>query len=193
MIAPLWCVSLPFDPSSLRQPQMLDIQIWLHLFLFPLQQIGTSDRLTIKRYYFPFFSIDGTSYTTRKPCFDWGGYNHCHKALEVGENTNRHILNKKVLKGLFLKSNSGLKQTAPHWVILRLVMPSLVISDCQSDNCEEKNKVSGFQPRACDAWWGCQLNRPFLLINLSTMMRMCKGFSQTLTVALMEAWHKITT
>lgn len=137
---PLSGVSLFPLIRPLRQPQMLDIQIWLHLFLFPLQQIGTSDRLTIKRYYFPFFSIDGTSYTTRKPCFDWGGYNHCHKALEVGENTNRHILNKKVLKGLFLKSNSGLKQTAPHWVILRLVMPSLVISDCQSDNCEEKTR-----------------------------------------------------
>ena len=36
MIAPLWCVSPAFDPSSLRQPQMLDIQIQLHLFLFPL-------------------------------------------------------------------------------------------------------------------------------------------------------------
>lgn len=55
MIAPLWCVSPPFDPSSLRQPQMLDIQIWLRLFLFPLQQMGTSDRLTIRCYYFPFF------------------------------------------------------------------------------------------------------------------------------------------
>lgn len=40
MIAPLWRVSPPFDPSSLRQPQMLDIQIWLHLFLFPF----TADR-----------------------------------------------------------------------------------------------------------------------------------------------------
>lgn len=44
--------SLPFDPSSLRQPQMLDIQIRLHLFLFPVQQMGTSDRLTIRCYYF---------------------------------------------------------------------------------------------------------------------------------------------
>lgn len=53
MIAPLCCVSPPFDPSSQRQPQMLDIQIWLHLSLFPLQLIGTSDRLTIKCYYSP--------------------------------------------------------------------------------------------------------------------------------------------
>lgn len=57
MIAPLWRVSLPFDPSSLRHPQMLDIQIWLHFFFFPLQQIGASDRLTIKCYYFPFFQL----------------------------------------------------------------------------------------------------------------------------------------
>lgn len=53
MIAPLWCVALPFDPSSLRQPQMFHIQIRLHLFLFPLQQMGTSDRLTIRCYYSP--------------------------------------------------------------------------------------------------------------------------------------------
>lgn len=61
MIALLRCVSFLFDPSSLRQPQMLDIQIWLHLFLFPVQLMGTSDSLTIKCYYSPFSSIDGTS------------------------------------------------------------------------------------------------------------------------------------
>lgn len=40
MIAPRCCVSPAFDPSSVRQPQMLDIQILLHLFLFP----HTADR-----------------------------------------------------------------------------------------------------------------------------------------------------
>lgn len=55
MIASLQHVSHVFDPSSLRQPQMLDIQIYLHLFLFPFKQMGTSDRMTIRCYYFLFF------------------------------------------------------------------------------------------------------------------------------------------
>lgn len=54
MITPLRCVSLIFDLSSLRQPQMLDIQIYLYLFLFPFKQMATSDRMTIRCYYFIF-------------------------------------------------------------------------------------------------------------------------------------------
>lgn len=54
MIAPLWCVSLPFDPSSLRHSSNVR---YSNLVAFPLQQIGASDRLTIKCYYFPFFQL----------------------------------------------------------------------------------------------------------------------------------------
>lgn len=121
MIAPLWCVSPPFDPSSLRQPQMLDIQIQLHLFLFPIQEMGTSDRLTIRCYYFPFFHSTPPRTLHIKLILIEKVITIVMKLWEEGENTNRQTLNKKkVLKGLFLKSNSGIKQTAPHWVILRL-------------------------------------------------------------------------
>lgn len=70
--------------ALIRQPPMLDIQILLHLFLFP--HIGTCDSLTIRPYYslplahththtpasslYFFSSIDGTSVATRKPASD---------------------------------------------------------------------------------------------------------------------------
>lgn len=134
MIAPLCCVSLPFDPSSLRQPQMLDIQIWLHLFLFPLQQMGTSDRLTIRCYYFPFFQQTA------------------HHTLHV----NLVLIEEVTTIVIKLWRRAGI-QIDRFWIrsvervvfekLLRFetnrsslghppsVMPSLVISGCQSCNC----------------------------------------------------------
>ena len=189
MIAPLCCVSLPFDPSSLRQTQMLDIQIRLRLFLFPLQQMGTSDRLTIRCYYFPplffFFSIDGTSYTTRKPCFDWGGYNHCHEALEACENTNRQILNKKCWKGCFWK--------ATHVWNKPLLTGSSSICDAQSCYLSrlpvqqlfrknKKNQGVGFSTPSLRHVMRMSTKWDILLINLPAMTQMCKCTFQTLTV-----------
>lgn len=160
---PLLCLSSLWSILS-ASASMLDIQIWLHLFLFPLQQMGTSDRLTIRCYYFPFFffSIDATSYTARKPCFDWGGYNHCHEALEADENTNRQILNKKRWKGCFWKVTRVWKKP--------LLTGSSSICDAQSCHLRlpvqqllRKKQGGGFQPQASDTWWGCQLNRPSYL------------------------------
>lgn len=111
---------------------------------------------TIKCYYFPFFTIDSTANTTQEPqwlrrlqplSWSFGGRR---------ENTNRQIqifyfILKEVLKDLFLNSDSGLKQTAPHWVIFHLWCPVL-LSQAASPTTVKKNKVSvwNLEPPARD-------------------------------------------
>lgn len=156
--APFQCVFPVFDLSSLHQPQLLDIQIWLHLFLFPLQRMGTSDSLTIRCYYFPFFFpppqtplhtphmnlvlIEEVTTVVTKLCRQAG--------IQIDTFWGRK---KKSVERVGFEKLCRFKTSCSSLGHPPSVMPSLVISVCQSaENQKKKKKAPVFtlNAPACD-------------------------------------------
>lgn len=90
---------------------------------------------------------------------------------------------------MFLKSSSGLKQTAPHWVILHLWCPVLLSQAASPTTVKEKNKVSLFnlKPPTHDEvvnWTG----RFYLWV----LLQWCEWANASLKLWLSPKWKRDT-
>lgn len=112
---------------------------------------------TIKCYYFPFFHnrlhskhYTGTTMIEEVTTIVMKLWRQAREYKQTDSDFFFFFL-KEVLKDLFLNSDSGLKQTAPHWVIFHLWCPVL-LSQAASPTTVKKNKVSvwNLEPPARD-------------------------------------------